>query len=296
MDLSKGEEYYTYVDVLLKVKPTFNTTITINSKEIQGECKTACSSFSYDNVKLEGYCKQIFNYLSELYKLSPKEKTEGCHFLNYWMNNNVKNILVSGKLLDFLVKILENTHIKGKFDENLCKDSIKEIDISVLNNVKDLIKLYENLYFSILKEDENTPVNCAQLGKCYELYKTKVKLCRGDTNEDFCYELEKFIINYNKNMRNEVSCTGIPNRLPYIYGISSATDTLITSSVTLAVTSVLFMIYKFTPFGTWIRRHILKKNKIKSNLNEKNIKIQHDSDDYQRKMICNQYNMQYQST
>ncbi|KMZ88472.1 hypothetical protein PVBG_05430 [Plasmodium vivax Brazil I] len=257
---------YTYVNFLPNYMTMFNTATSVTNNDILQECKTAFSSFTYDNVKLEGYCKQIFNYLSELYKLSPKEKTEGCHFLNYWMNNNVKNILVSGKLLDFLVKILENTHIKGKFDENLCKDSIKEIDISVLNNVKDLIKLYENLYFSILKEDENTPVNCAQLGKCYELYKTKVKLCRGDTNEDFCYELEKFIINYNKNMRNEVSCTGIPNRLPYIYGISSATDTLITSSVTLAVTSVLFMIYKVEHFHNIKIKLLYRKDNIQKKL------------------------------
>ncbi|KNA01627.1 hypothetical protein PVNG_05787 [Plasmodium vivax North Korean] len=239
---------YTYVDVLLKVKPTFNTTITINSKEIQGECKTACSSFSYDNVKLEGYCKQIFNYLSELYKLSPKEKTEGCHFLNYWMNINLEKKIVSHNLLDFLSKILENTHEKGDFDEDLCKNQIKEIDINVLKNVNDLIKLYESLYASKLTEDESTRVNCTHLGKCYELYKTKVELCRGYSNEIFCNELENFIMDYNRSMRYKVPCADIPNRLPYIRDISSDTNTLITFFLTLLVPSVLFMIYKVDKF------------------------------------------------
>ncbi|VVA00135.1 PIR protein [Plasmodium vivax] len=295
MDQSKGEEYYTYVNFLLKRKPMFNTTINITHKEMKQECKKACISFTNNNEKLEDYCQKIFNYLSKLHKLSTNVKSEGCHFLNYWMHNDVKE-LVSENILDFLSKILENTHKKGGFHANFCKEQIKEIDINVLKNVNDLITLYVNLYSSILNLDEYTDQKCTHLSECYKLYKTKVELCRGDTNEIFCNELENFIIAYNKIRHNEEPCTDIPNRLQHIRGSSAATNTLITFSVILVVPSVLFMTYKFTPFGTWIRRHILKKNKIKSNLNEKNIKIQHDSDDYQRKMICNQYNMQYQST
>ncbi|KMZ77331.1 hypothetical protein PVIIG_05301, partial [Plasmodium vivax India VII] len=179
---------------------------------------------------------------------------------------------------------------------DLCKEQIKEIDINILNNVNDLIKLYENLYSSTLNEEGYTDEKCTNLGECFDLYKTKVELCRADTNEIFCKELENFIIVYNKIRQNEHPCTNIPNRLPHIRGITAATNTLITFYVILVVPSVLFMTYKFTPFGTWIRRHILKKNKIKSDFNEKNKKIQHGSDDDQSKMICNKYNIQYQST
>ncbi|KMZ76857.1 hypothetical protein PVIIG_06045 [Plasmodium vivax India VII] len=244
----------------------FNAAIIVNDNDIQEECKTACSSFSYNNEELVDYCKKIFNYLSELHKLPKKDKSEGCLFLNYWMNNNVKKKFVSANLSDFLLKVLEKTHTKGKFEANFCKEQIMEIDISVLNNVNDLIKLYENLYFSKLPKELNPRGKCALLGECFELYKTKGKVCRGNTNEDFCYELEKFIIDYNKNMRNEVPCTGIPNRLPYVLGISSATDTLITFSVILAVPSVLFMIYKVENFHNIKIKLLYRKDYIKRKL------------------------------
>ncbi|KMZ77330.1 hypothetical protein PVIIG_05300, partial [Plasmodium vivax India VII] len=92
---------YTYVHFLLKRKPIYNTTIKITLKVIKQECKKACSSYTNNNEKLEDYCQKIFNYLSKLHNLSTNGIFEGCHYLNYWMHNDVKK-LVSDNILGFM--------------------------------------------------------------------------------------------------------------------------------------------------------------------------------------------------
>ncbi|SBT57426.1 PIR Superfamily Protein [Plasmodium ovale wallikeri] len=241
---------------------------------------------------LRNFDKVIFRLL-----LNADDKEEECKSLNYWLydtaNKNTlegnENDITSSDIITKLHGIWKNFDINENCDIELYK--IKKDDF---DNMKTLY-YYARDYKTIKNKIKDSGNNCSEVYHTYiekgkEAYRDINIMCLRENPEDevtakICNEF-----NYIKGMNSDEDLSKLTcNKTEIIpiqeeeeedpelvqHGLGESVSDGTSSSTAmgiifpfLGITLILFMLYKFSPFGPWLRSYLIKKKLIRYNIDE----------------------------
>ncbi|SBT56021.1 PIR Superfamily Protein [Plasmodium ovale wallikeri] len=238
-----------------------------NASELEN--KDSCSNFTYSLLIPKGneekICKAAILFLSHLQKheVFTYEDTEygitayrdnGCKYLFYWLhtyelndyNKNIENTLKIYK--DLYGRYNQNHGNLNTFDKY-----INEMNEHTSDKLVRLTNLYNNLddFFTENKENKREEACSSYPLKTYFSY---VDECRKGNDIDFCNELKNFRKKYNSFIKNVIKCDE-KYLLPPVESTDIVGMTIIPFSFISVTSIILPILYKFTPFGPWIRRY-----------------------------------------
>ncbi|SBT58714.1 PIR Superfamily Protein [Plasmodium ovale wallikeri] len=216
-----------------------------------------------------------------------------CEYLIYRLNYELEHIMKYPKSVSSFYDNMK-TQVQGMISKlNTCKNEFKNLDITVLNNIHALNEMHENLnklmYNFPYKEE-----TCNNAGHYVKLYNKYISICYSSMDSSFCKELKKLGENYNEYIKEKIiKCPKLENR--FLYTGSNNTRTEVTDvqpcetslrrelvedginsspivhdtetplghkiftgfSISLSILLILFIMYKFTSFGTRLSTKIL---------------------------------------
>ncbi|SBT83811.1 PIR protein [Plasmodium ovale] len=240
----------------------------------------------YENVSVKDICRE-FILLYESFSTYPFEKSSendiftyyDCDFLNYWLNDNLKenNINSSICVNNFYDKLKSKNETFFSSSTKL-EDHLHVIDPNVLKNMKLLYKLYDNAveiksiidneFYTSEEEKNKEQESCSMYTKeCDVIYKEAMDRCL-NSNDDFYNALKNFKYAYDIIAEPSSNESNVCNSSEFYYfpwydGVLEKKKNAIKISSTLLVLSfALPLIYKYTPFGPFLRANISRvKNK-----------------------------------
>ncbi|SBT72944.1 PIR protein [Plasmodium ovale] len=253
----------------------------------EGKCDNLSTIMTFsNNISAEDICQE-FKFLHKSLRKNPKGETTvndifsyyDCDFLNFWLNDKLRKSVNNG-----LIKIKEfYKEIKNKDDQffsktNNLEEYLHVIDPNVLDNMKLLYNLYDKAVkiISIIntqnytdEEEKNKErESCSKYTKeCDENYKEAMNRCL-NSNVDFYNALKNFKDGYKiiteqnsneSNVCNSIEFSFFPE---YDALLEKKANTIKISSTLSVLSLALPLIYKYTPFGPFLRANINRvKNK-----------------------------------
>ncbi|SBT57928.1 PIR Superfamily Protein [Plasmodium ovale wallikeri] len=208
--------------------------------------------------------KRLYKLIISINKESGSEKLYDIDFafLNYWLNSKLRNATISNKLTiqDLITKMgnREEEFIYNDFNLNIY--NIKYEDFNNMTLLSNLYYNHSKIYQSTIGIEENIP--CMEYFQEYiNTYKKGIIMCpQDDTN--FCKALNHFKKDYEKTFLGQDSISEncidrerlkLPtyNNVLEEYKNNTTVGTILGSSFGTLFT--LLFLYKFTPFGRWLR-------------------------------------------
>ncbi|SBT55972.1 PIR Superfamily Protein [Plasmodium ovale wallikeri] len=244
------------------------------------KCDNLSTNMFFKNSSATEICKE-FKFLYKSFSKYPVEKTNtndiftdyDCDFLNYWLNDKLRENVDNGsiKVKEFYREIKDKD--VGEFTKNKdLNDYLHVIDPNVLVNMKLLYNLYDNAVkiksiidneFYInddLKNEEEK--SCSKYTKeCDENYKEAMDRCL-NSNDDFYNALKNFKVGYkiitepSSNKSNACNSSEFYYFPAYDAILEKKKNAIKISSTLLVLSFALPLIYKYTPFGPFLRAKI----------------------------------------
>ncbi|SBS95071.1 PIR Superfamily Protein [Plasmodium ovale curtisi] len=271
--------------------------------------KEICEKFMY-----------IYENLNKIHEKEATEKTitdEDCHFINYWLNVNLKkNNIDSSICVNEFYEKLKSKNTTFFSSPTQLEKHLHVIDPSHLKNMEILYKLYDNAVeiksiidnevYTSEEEKNKEQESCAKYTKeCDENYKEAMDRCL-NSNDNFYNALKTFKDAYDiitKPSSNESNAcksskfSFFPKYDPVSEKEKEKRIMTIKISSTLSVLSlVLPLIYKYTPFGPFLRTKIsmVRNRWLNQDKNESELLLlSTDTDDYNSEN--GEYNIGYYS-
>ncbi|SBT84453.1 PIR protein, partial [Plasmodium ovale] len=242
----------------------------------------ACNSFSNDDCSLENpfgkeICKKIlymYEFLDKVqrsWKIPSTITNEDLNFLNYWLNVKLKDKSSNASVC--ISKFIETINSKGnnlRSREINLKKHLNVIDRHNLENIELLYELYrtkQKIFDIMLKVDQsnNQETLCPEyLKKCYDDYKQGMNNCLNDY-DDFYKALKKFKYYYKYGIEEETDKSGycksdnfflLPEYDPVLERKQKKIMLIQNITTPLIVLFIIPLLYKYTPFGPFLRTKI----------------------------------------
>ncbi|SBT51527.1 PIR Superfamily Protein [Plasmodium ovale wallikeri] len=292
------------------------------------DCNFDKNDFSEDKIEFaQSLCKKI----KYLYQLITEDnlhilltvKTD-LGYINYWLNDelnkNSSHFHITAEEFYRKLKIKD-----AKYDQIDLKNKIRNIDEVHLNNMKMLEKMYVNYseLHKIIIVSAGEKNMCSRYSQvCYDEYEKAVKDCTNPNPTTLCNALEEYRKKYEhlykmneflkrcpsdklrKLPKNEEAIRQVEKVSQLELGIlPTHPSDRNTSAIPITVIGVifatflfLFLLYMFTPFGSWLRPRIKKYIKFYRNLQrEKHQSATHNSEIYSANSNNELYNIRYNS-
>ncbi|SBT30952.1 PIR Superfamily Protein [Plasmodium ovale wallikeri] len=292
------------------------------------KCDFNEEDFSLETIDFaKNLCKK-FKFLYQNIDEDPyrafSESTKNFAYTNYWLNielnkKGTNNILAK----DFYNKIKRKD---ADFDKNNLENIINDIDESELNNMKILDALYTNYY-----EIGNVSVKPSPEGKsclhysqiCVDEYEKIIINCPDNEETPLCNILEDYreiyeglqgfisslgncksadlieLPDYNAAIKKKQMIrvnSDLGSHETHSSDGNSGITIITVIGIILGIFSFLYLLYMFTPFGTWLRpriqRHI-KIFKFFENHRDRNLGTNYENDDTNSNIES--YNIGYRS-
>ncbi|KMZ76918.1 hypothetical protein PVIIG_05804 [Plasmodium vivax India VII] len=222
-------------------------------------------------------CNKSLNYLHDLEEngYTVIKQAQGTLYLYHWLyDKELKNLEYEGKHIEIYEKLLDlcfedlNYNIRTIYHSKVTKDNFEIL--------KNLYNLYYN--FDKIEHDnecENTKYECAK--KCFDLYKEYIDDCPKKFTADFCNKLEIFRNEFNGYISSEPQCKDKGLYIPSNIFASKSVILLIPIVSLLVLSTFFFILYKFTPFGPWLRDKSGRKKNFYGNIANEEQEIFHIS-------------------
>ncbi|SBT55823.1 PIR Superfamily Protein [Plasmodium ovale wallikeri] len=260
--------------------PYYQMVIENKRKNVVQNIENACKSFqenvcSFANSSSEDICKDFFymyKYLHEFYYSRDSESTltnEDFDFLNYWLNVKLKggngNASICINMFNRKIKSEGETIISNKIKLG----DLHVIDHDNLENMELLYELYNNVRIILnMMRGQDYPSGEQKLCSyytedCSTKYKKAMDKCLND-NADFYKALKDFKISYNIAVEQETQdlrkCKSsqyfhLPNYDPVLEKQRNIMAGKILSAP-LILSFIIPLLYKYTPFGPFLRAKI----------------------------------------
>ncbi|SBT78579.1 PIR protein [Plasmodium ovale] len=210
--------------------------------------------------------KRLYKFIISINKTSGSEKLYNIDFafLNYWLNSKLRNATISNKLtIQELVSKMENR--EEEFIYNDFNRNIYNIKYEDFNNMDLLSNLYYN-HSKIFKSTSGIEGNIPCLQYFHEFideYKKGIIMCPHD-DTSFCKALKHYKEQYERiflgdNSVSEYCIDKDRLHLPTYNDVSLGEKITVASSIlgpSFGTLFTLIFLYKFTPFGQWLRAKI----------------------------------------
>ncbi|SBS93140.1 PIR Superfamily Protein [Plasmodium ovale curtisi] len=294
MALKIGTDKYTfcinsnYYEILLKYVKDNKTDVDNEQK-----CENLTTNMMFSNNELAKNICQEFKFLCKSFsKYQYKEahvnyafSNYDYDFLNYWLNDKLRENVNNGfiQLKEFYDEIKRQD---GNFlytPKDLEKH-LHVIDPNILENMKLIYKLYDNAVkiksiidnevYTSEEEKNKEQESCSKYTKeCDENYKEAMHRCL-NSNDDFYNALKNFkdaydiITKPSSNESNACNSSEFYYFPEYDAVLEKKANAIKISSTLLVLSFALPLIYKYTPFGPFLRANINKVKKKWMNSNE----------------------------
>ncbi|SBT55854.1 PIR Superfamily Protein [Plasmodium ovale wallikeri] len=317
---SEGKIYYELVKLFPTGGDEFDTTVIKPDESNALNCVLFGQKNLSDISTFLTPCKQLVAYINVIEsKCAKLNVAQRCIYLNYCINGifrETKNEKISESQF-----ITAYKDLLSQF--NGCSNNIEYIKNDVFTKVQDLYNIY-SLHNKLMNMDSSTQNDCKGYNELVETYMKYKIPCEGKTDNDFCNALEIFKIYYGLyagTILGKCKDTDIDIDLPSFQSFhvhdsaesevdlngdfsghldNSAYRLLYTTiffpfSVILVIFSILFILYKFTPFGSWLRLRIKNEKRIWKKFYEKKQQLFDDTVHEQLNSEKNQFSIRYHS-
>ncbi|GAW84611.1 variable surface protein [Plasmodium gonderi] len=261
------KDIYKFVGDFPELQKIMNTEETTGQSITTGNCigneKSVPQSF---NSTIKEICEKADNYISIIQRDYYNKFNESrCIYFYYWLYHKVgvhKNINETKDVYKFMI---------SQFNTDYGEQCMNYKDIIITEeemlNLKVLYDMHVNLNNkSGITKTCNKICECAK--ECADLYMKQKDKCKSNTFPYFCNVIEEFRKKYNDKMSSSNCDTNTPSSLPSLQSNNVITLTLIPIVVTLAISSLLSMLYKFTTYGRHIRYQFMRKRNKYNNIDK----------------------------
>ncbi|SBT55883.1 PIR Superfamily Protein [Plasmodium ovale wallikeri] len=277
---------YNAVCEFSKLKDIFDSNIENGVYKSQCESILNCSESGNSNPLLD-ICSKSLYYLYSLKQnrnISLNSR-EGCIYLSY-------------RLYKDLISVGNHDYTTSKFHSKInvyddtydeCDGLIEDINQDVFQKYENLISLYVQLGKILIP---SKGPDCVVAKNCADSYNNYVKECYKNTDDAFCNELENVRTKYYETMIT-VTCPGVPKTLPSTKPHNIAAIIITPLVILLIITFIIFILYKFTPYASWIDFLIRRKKRMWNNLDNETYELSHSSDSPKRNSGNENYHIAY---
>ncbi|SBS94266.1 PIR Superfamily Protein [Plasmodium ovale curtisi] len=284
----------------LETDPSYKKLCKFNGDVFSGkekEYETICAKFKYLNFLLfESTIEQIsnLNYHSE--------------YMNFWLNYKLKSISNSNVCAQDFYEKLKIHDLKFDSDNKIKITNINHDNLTLMTKIYDLYISYNEIS-KIINGNSDDFTKCLRYSKdCVQKYDDAIKKCPQDRVSKFCDALKVFKGKYEQLKENNfLDGCKIEELKPLssdknllmdsVVRESGPEDSVVSSStsgdqgstaglgvVTGTISTILgilpmsLILYKTTPFGSWISNRYFKKKNIHQIIeDEENYELLHTS-------------------
>ncbi|SBT85161.1 PIR protein [Plasmodium ovale] len=260
-----GDDYYSSVRFFHKYNEDFNTvTDGRNNTDKHGvKCNHINTTF-FQGSDFSDRCYKVAKYLDHINEEKVEERFDRCKFLNYFLNTDKHFNTFSNHDKSQLFKAYKYLpQIDGT-----CYSYIESIENEdVLKKLKKLYHLYDSL--NHIEKFITSPEGdiCNHAKQFASVYWNNEYNCHADNSDGYCIQLKSIEQSFYQHMKDK-KCPEAENILEFIVSHNRTTATVVSYIIILTIPFFLFVLYKFTPFGSWVNTEILKKREIWNNLSE----------------------------
>ncbi|SBT55163.1 PIR Superfamily Protein [Plasmodium ovale wallikeri] len=289
----EGEDYYSYVSLFSKYLSNLEESIagSIGAHTYTTQCYSIYTSNFSNSGQFLTSCNKVEKYLTYLNSKSlGTDIYPRCKHLNYLLNTDDNYCKISNydktQLIDAYKQLMRNVH-------HLCASYVAIIDEVILGKIKDIQNMNE--YLDKIKAQKTSCDNecCSNAKECIKIYDGYIDACYNDSTDDLCKALQIFKDDYEGHMAN-INCEENIKILTPPKERNSGVTVFIPFFMILVISIFSFILYKFTPFGSWLDIEIQKKKKILKNL-YKNHKLSGIHKNEELNSHNNTFDIQYQS-
>ncbi|CAG9483845.1 unnamed protein product [Plasmodium vivax] len=248
--------------------------------EVTGYTRDEQKCGKFKQIKLPKYnvhdsfkssCAKSVEYVKILNPHESSKILPFCKYMHYWYYDMAK--LING--FPFYSSILLFFNEIENFND--CKLYMEDIDNKKFEKITDLVEMYDD--FDKFKKEsiENGNTDCKHGDKCSTLYEPYVGECKANHDNPFCLKLIRFREEYNEHKKDVKYCTNKLKDLTPIISDSSS-PFLVSTAAMSAISVALFVSYKFTPLGAWLRPRLPGGKKKANIVDHKMSELQNNSE------------------
>ncbi|SBT73820.1 PIR protein [Plasmodium ovale] len=258
-----GSNYYPYLSSFVQYQQNFNQII--NGSGGDASYETRCSQISSDQFQgndiFSNRCYEIAKYLNYISKQNDGDTYKRCAHLNYTLNSNSGYYTMADYSKSDLIKAYSG--ISSKWNDT-CYGKIELIDDAELEKLKEIYNMHELFYKVKLNATPCSGDCCSNITQCVSIYNKYIDNCYADSMDYICQEISKLKHEYDDHMKTVTTCPDAVKILIPPKENNTGVTILIPCIIILIIPFFLFILYKFTPFGTLVRPRI---HQIKTFLN-----------------------------
>ncbi|VUZ93406.1 PIR protein [Plasmodium vivax] len=276
------KDTYKYVQQFNGCKVAFEEMKDDGKQEYRSKCQIKTSGYmSNDPVEYGQICTDVLTYFKKIENNSVHvyPLSASCYYVYYWLYfDKLKKKGKNDNEVFGIYEELVKSYATGVSNDFLCTHYLKPLTESTLKELKDLYSLYEN--FIKFKSNNCPGVNdkCSCARECVKIYSEYLDKCHQGINKDLCNELEDFRYQYNEQMEKDSECPKVDKVLPSTKRYNIVMLASIIFLITVVTSVTVFILHKFTSFGSWICPSKKRKKQIRNNADEQTCQYLHTSE------------------
>ncbi|SBT85036.1 PIR protein [Plasmodium ovale] len=289
-DYIEGDDYYPYISLFHEHKDEFaNITSDVTYiQKYEKYCKHINKTY-FSDEDFGNRCYKVAKYLDHVKQKGIEDKYVPCKYLNYLLNTDEQ----FSKFSKYYKTKLIEAYKYLSTELNTCVSNIEHIKsdeilgkLIILYNLNELLNSVEQ---SMKSSDINTCTRAMEFATLYEGNKNN---CLDSTNHVFCDELDKIEQSCYQRIK-DINCPEVVKKLEFLIQHNRTVAILVPCMMTIGIFFFSFILYKFTPFGYYVNKHIMIKksiheNKVQEETNLQNFK--HETLDLQNRQFNVKYN------
>ncbi|SBT73302.1 PIR protein [Plasmodium ovale] len=320
----KKRNKYIHTISFEKCETNFNNVTESPDASHNGVCESISTSLEADESKLMIPCKRITMYLKYLNdKTTTVDIPLNCKYINYKINDEIRKLENTPyEHSDLYSKWIAVYRSSSQDIYTICKENVQHLDGVIFKKVQDLYNMYHKYNKYISTSVSSNTIECTEFEECVNSYNNYESICINGSDKNFCNALDSFRIYYQSYSGRVVSkCIGTdvllksfqmstedgqssidgeeleedddymdPFGLQYI-----GTNIFIMFTIIILLSFLFFILYRFTPFGYWLRPRIKNKIKILKKIYEKSTKLYRNTRNEETDSLKDPINLQYHS-
>ncbi|SBS89395.1 PIR Superfamily Protein [Plasmodium ovale curtisi] len=291
-------------------------------------CNSHFTTFEDGGLSINDLCAKLRRNFSKLSNIDPSlSKQDGCRYLKFWLNDQIISYEYNYNIISPLMEKWDTFESLSSSEGNCGSDDIledyynsdvysinseafyvmeiifeylkkgdairKTVNIQningILNDIKDSY-ITDNFPVYNKIKDKCSKSNSGHLCKIYNK-------CKNQYGEQLL-ELERKIGIYRIAEAAEIERSRLAKELSDVSRSSSTSGGSIAAGFICSFLGLLLsslILYKFTPFGAWLRRKMGRKEHMWNNIEEEVDKFQNNPKSFNRKSKNRPYNIIYHS-
>ncbi|SBT53955.1 PIR Superfamily Protein [Plasmodium ovale wallikeri] len=255
------------------------------SSKFDPTCEQIFTNPLNSDIILKNICRTLlaFYHLSHISDRS-QDSNNYCGYSNYWVNKQVRE--EGGTLKEHASDFFNifSSFTNNDFTGSECKRYIYDLGDYIFGKMKILFTYTEHYSNFTLKKKTDQNLSCTFANKCANMYKEHIVNC-STLSDEFCTKLKEFKDTLMEQLKSLGICAAEQELILSIdrtmaesssqkqseESTPASTISASTFGTTMGVPLILLLLYKFTPFGSWLSPQIGNiKNRFNIADNEQN--------------------------